>query len=106
MLPLVSIHELFHWSGPGVSGQADAVIVLQSGHRLLGLRADTLLGGQDVVIKPLDENFLHVRGLGGASVLGDGSVCLLLDTASCIDLAQQERRPRLDESLHTPQVSR
>jgi two-component system chemotaxis sensor kinase CheA len=106
MLPLVSIHELFHWSGSGGPGQADAVIVLQSGHRLLGLRADTLLGGQDVVIKPLDENFLHVRGLGGASVLGDGSVCLLLDTASCIDLAQQERSPRLDEALHTPQVSK
>ncbi len=94
MLPLVSIHDLFHWSGAAHNAQADAVIVLQSGHRLLGLRAETLLGGQDVVIKPLDENFLHVRGLGGASVLGDGSVCLLLDTASCIDLAQQERKTR------------
>lgn len=67
MLPLVSIHDLFHWSGSARSREADAVIVLQSGHRLLGLRAETLLGGQDVVIKPLDENFLHVRGLGGAA---------------------------------------
>ncbi len=91
MLPLVGIRDLFRWSGSRDDGVADAVIVLQSGHRLLGLRADTLLGGQDVVIKPLDENFLHVRGLGGASVLGDGSVCLLLDTTSCIDLAQQDR---------------
>lgn len=92
MLPLVGIRDLFRWSGAHDDGAADAVIVLQSGHRHLGLRADTLLGGQDVVIKPLDENFLHVRGLGGASVLGDGSVCLLLDTTSCIDLAQQDRR--------------
>jgi two-component system chemotaxis sensor kinase CheA len=105
MLPLVSTHDLFHWSSSIGNGQADAVIVLQSGHRLLGLRADTLLGGQDVVIKPLDENFLHVRGLGGASVLGDGSVCLLLDTASCIDLAQQERKPRSPTKAHTPQAS-
>ena len=105
MLPLVSTHDLFHWPSAPASGQADAVIVLQSGHRLLGLRADTLLGGQDVVIKPLDENFLHVRGLGGASVLGDGSVCLLLDTASCIDLAQQERKPRSPAPALPPQAS-
>jgi len=105
MLPLVSIHDLFHWSGSVRSREADAVIVLQSGHRLLGLRAETLLGGQDVVIKPLDENFLHVRGLGGASVLGDGSVCLLLDTASCIDLAQQDQKTRSDAAARFPQVS-
>jgi len=105
MLPLVSIHDLFHWSGSARSREADAVIVLQSGHRLLGLRAETLLGGQDVVIKPLDENFLHVRGLGGASVLGDGSVCLLLDTASCIDLAQQDQKTRSDIAARFPQVS-
>lgn len=105
MLPLVSIHDLFHWSGSARSREADAVIVLQSGHRLLGLRAETLLGGQDVVIKPLDENFLHVRGLGGASVLGDGSVCLLLDTASCIDLAQQDQTTRSDAAARFPQVS-
>ena len=105
MLPVVSIHDLFHWSGSVSRREADAVIVLQSGHRLLGLRADTLLGGQDVVIKPLDENFLHVRGLGGASVLGDGSVCLLLDTASCIDLAQQEQKPRSDAAARSPQAS-
>jgi two-component system, chemotaxis family, sensor kinase CheA len=105
MLPLVSIHDLFHWSGSARSREADAVIVLQSGHRLLGLRAETLLGGQDVVIKPLDENFLHVRGLGGASVLGDGSVCLLLDTASCIDLAQQDQKTRSDTAARFPQVS-
>lgn len=105
MLPLVGIHDLFHWSTAPEGGQADAVIVLQSGHRLLGLRADTLLGGQDVVIKPLDENFLHVRGLGGASVLGDGSVCLLLDTASCIDLAQQERGSHTDAISRSPQAT-
>jgi len=105
MLPLVGIHDLFHWSTAPGGGQADAVIVLQSGHRLLGLRADALLGGQDVVIKPLDENFLHVRGLGGASVLGDGSVCLLLDTASCIDLAQQERGSHTDAMSRSPQAT-
>ena len=37
-------------------------------------------------MKSLDENFKHIKGLGGA-ILGDGSVCLLLDAATCIELA-------------------
>jgi two-component system chemotaxis sensor kinase CheA len=91
MLPLAGLEDLFHWHGIAERQPADAVIVLQSGHRQLGLLAETLLGGQDVVIKPLDENFVHLRGLGGASVLGDGSVALLLDATACIDMAWQRQ---------------
>jgi two-component system chemotaxis sensor kinase CheA len=50
-----------------------------------------LLGGQDMVVKPLDQNYAHIRGLGGASILGDGSVSLLLDVATCVELAQPQR---------------
>lgn len=98
-LPLVSIDDLFDYSettdaasdSPVVSakpGDDDAhVVVLHANNRSLGLRVDALLGGQDIVVKSLDENFTHIRGLGGASILGDGSVCLLLDAATCIELA-------------------
>jgi two-component system chemotaxis sensor kinase CheA len=50
-----------------------------------------LLGGHDIVVKPLDENYAHIRGLGGASILGDGSVSLLLDVATCVELAQPQK---------------
>ena len=56
-----------------------------------------LLGSQDIVIKSLAENFVQTRGLAGASILGDGSVALLLDAAAAIDLASRgggrRRRP-------------
>ena len=63
------------------------VVILHAANKSLGLRVDGLLGGQDIVVKSLDENFKHIKGLGGASILGDGSVCLLLDAATCIELA-------------------
>ena len=63
------------------------VVILHAANKSLGLRVDGLLGGQDIVVKSLDENFTHIKGLGGASILGDGSVCLLLDAATCIELA-------------------
>ena len=53
----------------------------------MGLRVDELLGNQDIVIKSLSDNFVHVEGLSGASILGDGSVCLMLDVNSLMHMA-------------------
>lgn len=91
MLPVVTAEDLFSWSGPPTAAAAatDTVVILTANRRSLGLRVDALLGGQDIVVKPLDEQFAHVRGLGGASILGDGSVCLLLDVANCLDTIQR-----------------
>ena len=96
-LPLVSIDDLFDFHAITGGGSKDSqkqalntedhVVILHAANKSLGLRVDGLLGGQDIVVKSLDENFTHIKGLGGASILGDGSVCLLLDAATCIELA-------------------
>jgi len=69
------------------------VVILHSATKTMGLKVDELHGGQDIVIKSLAENFIHIRGLSGASILGDGSVCLLLDVAAAIAMAA-DTRPR------------
>ncbi len=96
-LPLVLIDDLFDFhaltgsDGKDLTNRAsdsdNHVVILHAANKSLGLRVDGLLGGQDIVVKSLDENFKHIKGLGGASILGDGSVCLLLDAATCIELA-------------------
>ncbi len=92
LLPLFGIEDLFHWSGVRHdSSDCKNVVILQSQNRVIGLRVDMLLGGQDIVVKPLDENYSQVRGLGGASILGDGTVCLLLDVATCVELTQHQK---------------
>ena len=45
----------------------------------------------DNVVKSLDENFMRIRGLGGASILGDGEVCLLLDASAVVDIVMRSR---------------
>ena len=97
-LPLLSIEDLFDFHAltgnshkpAGNNGDMqdnNHVVILHAANKSLGLRVDGLLGGQDIVVKSLDENFSHIKGLGGASILGDGSVCLLLDAATCIEIA-------------------
>ncbi|MHC5004076.1 MAG: chemotaxis protein CheW [Planctomycetota bacterium] len=101
-IPLVGIGEVFDWRDLG-DGRAEApasdgnvhAVILQAGGRTMGLVADELLGSQEIVIKSLAENFIAIRGLSGASILGDGTVCLMLDVGTLIELAigraRQER---------------
>ena len=47
--------------------------------RRVGLCVDELLGQQQVVVKTLETNYGRVDGVAGATILGDGSVALILD---------------------------
>ena len=59
---------------------------------------DSLIGEEDVVIKPLHDQFTNSPGIAGASILGDGSVSLIIDVTRLLELgvkqelvARQER---------------
>jgi len=104
-IPLVDVDEIFDWHdinyGHGDSGRAVVgegrqqrinVVILNADTRTMGLRVDELVGGQDIVIKSLADNFMHIRGLSGASILGDGSVSLLMDVGAAIDLTLERQR--------------
>ena len=69
--------------GSGASLRKDAahffVIVLTVGNKRYGVVADTLLGEQELLIKPLDSKWVQNDSLAGASVLGDGRVVLIMD---------------------------
>jgi two-component system chemotaxis sensor kinase CheA len=63
-------------------GEHEHVVLLESGEQIRALAVDRLIGREEVVIKPLSPMFKHLRGLGGATVLGDGTIALILDPRS------------------------
>ncbi|RPE80837.1 chemotaxis protein CheA [Vulcaniibacterium tengchongense] len=85
-LPLVDLAAQFGLPG-GRGGAALAVVVESDGSRL-ALEVDDLLGQQQVVVKNLEANYRRVRGISGATILGDGRVALIVDAAG---LAQAQR---------------
>jgi len=103
-IPLVGIDDIFDWNGveprrtsdraTATAGSRVEVVILTTGRKTMGLEVDELRGSQDIVIKSLSENFVPIRGLAGASILGDGSVCLLLDVAASIELVHDRLRTR------------
>jgi two-component system chemotaxis sensor kinase CheA len=65
--------------------EALVVVVENEGHRK-GLMVDDLIGKQEVVIKNLGEGLKKVKGVAGATIMGDGRVGLILDIHSLFDL--------------------
>ncbi len=105
-IPLIDIEDVFDWhktryayevnQSEVAANESDnsSVIILSTINKKMGLSVSALRGCENLVVKSLDENFTHIQGLAGASILGDGSVCLLLDIVSCVDLAQERLRDR------------
>jgi two-component system chemotaxis sensor kinase CheA len=70
----------------------ERVVLVEIGEQARGLTVSSLLGRQEVVIKPLAKMLKQIRGLGGATVLGDGSVALILDPRMLFSMGEEERR--------------
>ncbi len=80
-------HLATHLGLPASAGPSPRrfVVVTRLGTRRLGLVVDAVLGQEDIVIKPLGPSLSEVRGLAGATELGDQKVALVLDAASLIE---------------------
>jgi two-component system chemotaxis sensor kinase CheA len=86
-LPIVRLHELYGVEPRTRKLQEGLVVVAEGEGRRVGLFVDDLLGQQQVVIKSLEANYGHVEGISGATILGDGSVALILDVSGIIRAA-------------------
>ncbi|NLY76010.1 MAG: chemotaxis protein CheA [Firmicutes bacterium] len=80
VVPLIRLQDLL--DTPGAKNHAIEeldVVVLKIGDRLIGCVVDSLLRQQDVVIKSLGGYLGAIKGIAGATILGDGRVALILD---------------------------
>jgi two-component system chemotaxis sensor kinase CheA len=74
--------------GPAERDQKQYAVVLGIGDARLGLLVDRLEGQQDVVIKPIQGPIRSVRGIAGATELGDSGAVLVLDVSALVDDAR------------------
>jgi len=88
-LPLVRLHDLFGVEPRSRTVQDGLVVVAEGDGQRVGLFVDDLRGQQQVVIKSLETNYGQVPGISGATILGDGSVALILDVAGVIRSASR-----------------
>ncbi|MCL1817721.1 MAG: chemotaxis protein CheA [Spirochaetaceae bacterium] len=78
------------------------VVIVGSGEEKMGLIVDSLIGEEDVVIKPLRDQFTNVPGIAGANITGDGTVSLIIDVPQLLELGLKreiEERGRREASI-------
>jgi two-component system chemotaxis sensor kinase CheA len=68
------------------------VVIVGSGDRRMGLIVDSLIGEEDVVIKPLRDHYTNSPGIAGANITGDGTVSLIIDVSQLLELGLQRER--------------
>ena len=86
-LPIIRLHDLFGVEPRSRALHEGLVVVAEGDGRRVGLFVDDLLGQQQVVIKSLEANYGNIEGVSGATILGDGSVALILDVPGLIRAA-------------------
>ncbi|MCF6257438.1 MAG: chemotaxis protein CheA [Gammaproteobacteria bacterium] len=91
-LPIIRLYEVFGVEPDKRSLDDGLLVVVEGDSKKGGLLVDELLGQQQVVIKSLETNFRRVEGLSGATILGDGTVALIVDVAGVVRLSREDER--------------
>jgi two-component system chemotaxis sensor kinase CheA len=81
-LPLVALHQVFEVNDARTEPTQGIITIIQSEGRRFAMLIDELVGQQQVVVKNLETNYRKVHGISAATILGDGSVALIVDVAA------------------------
>lgn len=91
VISLLRLNRLFGIPGDE-NNDYNFVVVVGSGDKKMGLIVDSLIGEEDVVIKPLKDRYTVTPGIAGATILGDGKVSLIIDVSQLLDLGLRNER--------------
>ncbi|MHB8742661.1 MAG: chemotaxis protein CheA [Sulfuricaulis sp.] len=86
-LPIVRLYDLFHVVPRSTDLTKGLLVIIEAEGKKAGLYVDDLLGQQQVVIKSLATHYRKVEGISAATILGDGTVAMILDVTGLIRLA-------------------
>jgi two-component system, chemotaxis family, sensor kinase CheA len=85
LLPLVDLSDVLGVAKPETDSESEPasfVVVMQQANQLFGVIVDEVFDTEEIVVKPLSSAIASVRNFSGATILGDGSVIMIIDPAS------------------------
>ncbi len=88
VLPLISLSTVFHLTDSHTEQKYLFVVVIQSGKQQIGLIVNSLIGEEDVVVKPLGSFVGEIPGISSATILGNGQVALIIDVFNLFSLIE------------------
>ncbi len=80
--PILPLHRVMQLDSQFTDASKGIVVLIETTKYRFALFVDALVGQQQVVIKSLEKHYKRVQGIAGATIMGDGSVALILDVES------------------------
>ena len=99
-IPVVWLKELLQNDVKSVSDQDGLLVIVEADGRRVGIFVDELLDQQQVVIKSLEDNYRQIDGVSGATILGDGTVALILDIPGLLQDCLTNFDPSIANNQH------
>ncbi|MDR0383683.1 MAG: chemotaxis protein CheA [Spirochaetaceae bacterium] len=95
VISLLRLNQLFGINTEQ-NNEYNFIVIVGTAEKKMGFMVDSLIGEEDVVIKPLRDQYTNSPGIAGASILGDGSVSLIIDVGQLLELGlRKEKENRL-----------
>ena len=85
VVPYLNLRDMFQVEG--TPPPVEQVVIVEANNKTVGFGVDRLIGQNQTVIKTLSKIYKDVEGLSGATILGDGTVALILDVAQIVNAA-------------------
>ena len=82
IIPIVRLREELRVAGETANPDELSIVIVEGRAKSIGLVVDKVIGEQDIVVKPLGGFVKKVKGIAGATILGDGRVALILDVVN------------------------
>ncbi|MBV2132280.1 chemotaxis protein CheA [Pseudomonas sp. MAP12] len=101
-LPVVALHQVMDVAAARTAPTEAITVIVQGEGRRYALQVDDLIGQQQVVVKNLETNYRRVPGISAATILGDGSVALILDVGDLQRLNRSQSAARDPRSAVAP----
>ncbi len=95
IVPYIRLREQFRINGG--APEIEQIVIITTENRRVGFVVDNVIGEHQTVIKTLGRVYKDIEGLSGATILGDGSVALILDIHKLSQLAESEEERHIRE---------
>lgn len=90
-IPIIRLYDMFGIEPQSKKLEQGLLVVVEGEGRRASVFVDELLGQQQVVIKSLETNYRKVDGVSGATILGDGTVAMIIDAGGIIAMARHHQ---------------
>ncbi|MDM8516803.1 chemotaxis protein CheA [Desulfobacterales bacterium HSG16] len=97
LIPFIKIRDFFKI--PNGNRSVEHMAVIQAGHYRIGVVVDEILGNIQTVIKPLDPLYRQAEGISGATVMGGGTVALIIDLQELIRCVKTDSAKSTDKRI-------